>query len=353
MYGNSPKASKGSEEKLVGFYNVFRQEDVSIHKIITEQIHLLESSGLAAASQAINVIFAGTEHQSFRVPTRSSKFVLASSKSSGDEKDTLQLLYNHCVASPRDKVFYIHSKGSFHPSTSNDMLRQNLMKAVVACWQHDGVAHHDVCGLRVSPLPHPHYSGNMWLARCDYIAKLHPPATFGKAMHTITRDAGPKCEPWMVGASRFSQEHWVLSHPSVVASDVLPLPASPEAPVFTWGHKHLPDPGSWTPDLESFPRAGLPFFAFVLKEIAPALACSFKSRRVREYRALYGAGAMAGLPNASIYCQWYPLALAHLEDSRFPMEHPSPIYHSYRADMLAVRDGDCAPSPAAHGRQRL
>ena len=350
---NSTHLPTSQEENLVGFYNVFRNDRRHFKGIITEQIHHLESSGLALASQAINIVFFGKKHKSFRIPSKSSKFVLSSSKQFGDERDTLQLLHNHCIDNPRDKVFYIHSKGTFHPSTSNDMLRQNLMKAVVACWQHDGVAHHDVCGLRVSPLPHPHYSGNMWLARCDYIAKLHPPATFGKAMHNITRDAGPKCEPWMVGASRFSQEHWVLSHPSVVASDVLPLPASPEAPVFTWGHKHLPDPGSWTPDLETFPRAGLPFIAFVHEEIASALACSFKSHRVREYRALYGAGAMAGLPNASIYCQWYPLALAHLEDSRFPMEHPSSSYRGYRADMLAVRDGDCAPSPAAHGRQRL
>ena len=132
-----------NEDELVGFYNVFRQDRRHFKGIITEQIHLLKFPGLAAASRAITVVFAGSNHRSFRVPTRSSKFVLASSKSSGDEKDTLQLLYNHCVASPRDKVFYIHSKGTFHPSASNDMpsvgeqrhaARQNLTKAVVACW---------------------------------------------------------------------------------------------------------------------------------------------------------------------------------------------------------------------------
>ena len=140
------KAKKSDDivkHQLVGFYNIFRQDKRHFKGIITEQIRLLKFSGLAAASQAINVVFAGSNHRSFRVPTRSSKFVLASSKSSGDEKDTLQLLYNHCVASPRDKVFYIHSKGTFHPSASNDMpsvgeqrhaARQNLTKAVVACW---------------------------------------------------------------------------------------------------------------------------------------------------------------------------------------------------------------------------
>ena len=67
---NSTHLPTSQEENLVGFYNVFRNDRRHFKGIITEQIHHLESSGLALASQAINVVFAGTYHRSFRVPTR-------------------------------------------------------------------------------------------------------------------------------------------------------------------------------------------------------------------------------------------------------------------------------------------
>lgn len=44
-----------------------------------------------------------------------------------------------------------------------------------------------ICSSRMSPLPHPHTSGNMWLAKCDYISQLIDPkalseGTLPKAM---------------------------------------------------------------------------------------------------------------------------------------------------------------------------
>ena len=312
---NSVEKPYNQSKNIVGFYNVFNKKEDRFKRILAEQINLLESTGLVEASKAIHVVYIGKEPSAFRVPSFSSKFVVSSRSLSGSEQFTLQLLYDHCVDNVRDVVFYIHSKGTFHPTDENEILRRNLMKAIAACWKLNGMAYSDVCGLRASPLPHPHYSGNMWLARCDYVAKLHPPATFTQAMAAATNDVRNLrgCMPAIIGSGRFAQEHWVLSHPSVVASDVLPLPSSPAAPLYTWAYHDLPDPQSWTPDLRTFPRPGLPVSPFLAKGfLLSRLACSSESHRLFEYRALYGAGATAGLPCASMYCQWYPLAFAQL-----------------------------------------
>ena len=328
---------------IIGFYNLFKQDENIFRMVVDEQIQFLESSGLSAASRAVNVVYFGVEHESFRVPTNSSKFVLARSSFFGDERDTLQLLHDHCVNNPLDTVFYIHSKGTFHPSDSNDLLRRNLMKAVAACWQQAGAARHDVCGLRASPLPHPHFSGNMWLARCDYIATLRRPADFEAAMGAAARDREPECEPWMVGADRFSQEHWVLSHPSAVVADVLPL----SDPLFVWGYDDLPDPGSWAPALATFPRPSLPFAPFLgpRREFFPFLACAYPSRRAQEYEALFGPGAAAGLPCASMHCRWYPAVLAQLRDA---VGEASPV-GAFLRDLFSEGAPQCGPAQPAAG----
>ena len=48
----------------------------------------------------------------------------------------------------------------------------------------------NVCSSRFSPVPHPHTSGNMWLARCDYIKKLIDPLIFEAAMNSLDYDGG-------------------------------------------------------------------------------------------------------------------------------------------------------------------
>ena len=332
--------------KLVGFYNVFKREEDFFERIIKEQVQFLEDSGLSAASQTINVVYFGPKLHSFSVPTNSSNFVISTKSSShGDERVTLQLLFDHCTKNRYDRVFYIHSKGTYHPSDENDLLRRNLMKAVVACWRLNGVAGSDVCGLRASPLPHPHYSGNMWLARCDYISKLHAPLTFEQAMDLATQERRPRCHPAFVGSSRFSQEHWVLSHPSVIVSDVLPM--SRQVPVFAWGYENLPNPESWTPDLETFPRAVMPFSPFLGKNkmFAYLLGCAYESQRIREYHTLYGASVMAGLPCASMYCQWFPFAFAQLHT--YNIAGCDRQIGQFLEDMLAVSTVDGGPPPLA------
>ena len=230
---------------LTGFYQTFEKDELIYNRIIAEQMNHLESSGLMKVIHKLHLNYVGPRNYSLKKSTNSKKIVVHK-HSNGLEELSLQRLHKHCVRNPQDNVFYIHSKGTFHPSANNDRLRQNLMKGVVSCLQGGELSRSDVCGLRATPLPYPRISGNMWAARCSYIARLPDPASFQHAMERISAPQLGKCEPWALGRGRESAQHWILSHPSAVVSDVLPpIAAARGHPLYTWGYGHLPDPAAW------------------------------------------------------------------------------------------------------------
>ena len=99
----------------------------------------------------------------------------------GGEDVTLRSLWEYCRAanpSHDSKVVYLHSKGSFHPNESNDNLRRFLTEGALSQECAHLPTECNVCSSRMSPHPHPHTSGNMWLARCNYITKLRDPYAF-------------------------------------------------------------------------------------------------------------------------------------------------------------------------------
>ena len=139
----------------------------------------------------------------------------------GNEVITLHSLWEFCKKNPQtEKVVYLHSKGSFHPSPENTILRKFLTAGALSEECALVGTQCNVCSTRFSPLPHPHTSGNMWLARCDYIRNLINPLQFEETMNSIysPRTNTAQCkrrQPWCVGLERYSAEHWVHSHPSV------------------------------------------------------------------------------------------------------------------------------------------
>ena len=90
----------------------------------------------------------------------------------GDESQTLGLLCQHCVENPSDTVVYLHSKGSFHAKEENNRLRRLSEECAHVPDQCN------ICSSRFSPLPYPHTSGNMWVAKCVYVRKLINPNEF-------------------------------------------------------------------------------------------------------------------------------------------------------------------------------
>mmetsp|Transcript_32255 Transcript_32255/g.48659 ORF Transcript_32255/g.48659 Transcript_32255/m.48659 type:complete len:126 (+) Transcript_32255:527-904(+) len=110
----------------------------------------------------------------------------------GDEVDTLQALWQHCVAHPHEIVSYFHDKGSFHNTSENVKARRLGTKSTFH-FHADSILRNNlhecnVCTARFSTQPQYASAANMWTAHCDYVRKLLPPKTYSAAMQTMLDD---------------------------------------------------------------------------------------------------------------------------------------------------------------------
>lgn len=186
---------------------------------------------------------------------------------------TLHSLWEHCAENLDGKVVYLHSKGSFHPSYQNDKIRRFLTEGALSKECADLPAACNVCSSRMSPIPHPHTSGNMWLARCSYIAKLMDPNNFQAKMLDHYGVGANPC----VGTGRYAAEHWVNSHPHNSPCDL-------STDKYVWNYRGVPS-GNFVKELKLAPR--YPMSAYVLG------ACSNHGQsvmdRLEEYQVLYNS----------------------------------------------------------------
>jgi hypothetical protein len=198
----------------------------------------------------------------------------------GDEIETLDLLWEHCLDHPNKKVVYSHSKGSFHAHTNNNKLRRFLTRGALSGECADMPLSCHICSSRMSPLYHARTPGNMWSARCSYVAKLMKPSKFEQEMNRIYE--GLRIREWCVGTGRYASEHWIHSHPSAKACDLC------TDPKFKYGYANIPH-HDFEMDLKPAPRFGMDVFMFdhcddkVDKKL---LTVSF---RLEEYKHLYNA----------------------------------------------------------------
>jgi hypothetical protein len=172
----------------------------------------------------------------------------------GSEMLTLDALWGYCQDQPSATVAYLHSKGSFHPRPENEVMRQLLTQAALSQDCFDSVTATtttaktapnvknsttlcNTCSFRMSPYPHQHTSGNMWLAQCHYIRQLLQPSVFAHRMESYRPwlSTDPTMGEWCIGVDRYAAEHWVHTHPYNVPCDLY-IPDS-----FTWGYEGLPD----------------------------------------------------------------------------------------------------------------
>jgi hypothetical protein len=199
------------------FYNVFTKSEKDIdlvRSIVTEQLSYLKPQ---------HEVFVRSIGTRFEIENT----IRIQHDNTGWEIGTLSLLWDYCKKNPDKKVAYIHSKGSYHYTESNAKLRKLLTRGALSEECANLPSSCNVCSWRMSPLPHPHTPGNMWLARCEYIKRLIDPYQF-EAQMAFVRD--PKDPPPCVGKGRFAAEHWVHSHPNVMPCDL----ATDKK--YTWGH---------------------------------------------------------------------------------------------------------------------
>ena len=191
------------------FYNLFvaNESDSSrVLDIVTEQKALLRPEHKPFFIQSIGPF-------ELKIPDAT---VLGHSRF-GDEMITLNSLWDYCKRNQWvDMVVYLHSKGSLRNTQENENLRKFVTAGALSkeCASMDP-SMCNVCSSRFSPLPHPHTSGNMWLARCDYVRKLIDPLDFERRMDEFTTNCTEEAKESCDGRLRFSAEHWIHSHPSV------------------------------------------------------------------------------------------------------------------------------------------
>jgi hypothetical protein len=196
---------------------------------------------------------------------------------------TLKALYDYCLHAPDDKkVIYLHSKGSFTDNKGNSKLRRFLTAGALsrecASISPDMC---DVCSSRFSPVPHPHTSGNMWLARCSYIKTLIDPMEFVDAMERVgTNYTGGK-DYWPCdGRQRYAAEHWVHSHPSAKACDLY------TQRTFVWNYEGVPRVSKFLKNIELARAPRFDLQAYIIHRVCPGRGVTLQPR-LREYSILY------------------------------------------------------------------
>ena len=227
-----PVLPDGGKGTSFGFWHIFGGSEVDFRPIVLRQMDYISTTGLL---NAINHIFYNTlggEHVigdmadfANRYYYSSSKFSHISHHSKGWETLTLTHLYDFCQVNPNSKVLYFHDKGSFHKISISEEKQLQFAK-YLNCFVLNthclkALDDFDVCGMRFSPIPSPHYSGNYWWATCAYVNRLIRPdshrwnATFNTAMEHFKGNS-------YIGTDRFFSEMWIASAPNVKPADCMP-----------------------------------------------------------------------------------------------------------------------------------
>jgi len=228
------------------FYNIFIPPDGDYAlSVVAEQLGQYSNSK-AGSRSSINYMLigntdaAGDLHRLCETHNTGTCQLLQAVEQ-GDEVLTLEALYDYCQEHPLSLVKYLHNKGSFHPSPENTAFRNLLTKSVFSDECQDiPIDECTVCAARFAPLPHTHFTGNMWTAHCSYIQKLIRPSLFESKMNEMVdysfavnnETIFPKPHgraqilnkhyAGRFGLGRFSSEYWVGSHPTLRPCDVFP-----------------------------------------------------------------------------------------------------------------------------------
>mmetsp|Transcript_5674 Transcript_5674/g.8479 ORF Transcript_5674/g.8479 Transcript_5674/m.8479 type:complete len:476 (-) Transcript_5674:1476-2903(-) len=233
---STTKVVRKKTSEVVAFYNVYA-EGPYYRSIVREQLTVLNNSGLYDKLTKIKYATIGADSSRVLISTKS-KYEKIGSFSNGSEVNTLMLLYNYCLQKPKKehiKVLYFHNKGSFHSSEKNTEFRRALDCFNLNPYCLEALDQYDTCGWRISPVPHIHYSGNMWWSTCVHIRRLVRPDSFEK---NVTFSSGsmnivsPNSTQWKedidkhsqiptFGFGRYFAETWIGSAPSFQPSDCM------------------------------------------------------------------------------------------------------------------------------------
>jgi len=167
-------------------------------RVFQEIYREVESSGLSTASKEIHFSIVGRSR--FRLPEGTNIVVHNSADLIRGEFTTLDLLRNRALENPDGYYLYIHTKGisRFWNRAIRDWRRYMTYFCVT---QYSQAIRHledsDACGVDLSPVPKPHFSGNFWWAKGEYLISLP----------SISSISSPDSE--FVHSLRHNAEFWI------------------------------------------------------------------------------------------------------------------------------------------------
>jgi hypothetical protein len=189
-------------------------------EVADQQWRLLLSSGLYDAAKEVHVCCNGqpwtfTDWFNTKLPDLQEnkvKLISVCNHAAFHEWPTLNYMHDQCKQSTSNfLVCYIHLKGLLRYGDPNVADWREFMNwGAIERWQDNvtALADHDCAGTNWNTEPWPHFSGNFWWARSDYIKKLDPLMhPEDKLNRQITQFKPHPTEPhW-----RFDNEAWIGS----------------------------------------------------------------------------------------------------------------------------------------------
>ncbi len=180
-------------------------------EVVTEQFRLFSHAGIPF----VTAVVLGAIEEAYWVVeaaqrARLNLIVAAAIPDLGRfETPTLNILYHFARNSPLHACLYVHTKGVSQPDDLYKAAWRRIMqKHVVADWKENlnRLAVADLVGVNWQDSPDfPHFAGNFWMARSDWIASLESPECYRQKFPDI----------WLAGNSweRMHAEMWLGSQP--------------------------------------------------------------------------------------------------------------------------------------------
>lgn len=279
--------SNDTNSKAVVFYNLFAK-DADVPRVVKLARDQLSKIDPAHHELRINMIGAIKEISTLGLDSTVAQQATRRHYQEGNEDLTLHDLWSYCQDAPPSKVvIYIHSKGSFHDKAPNNHLRRYATAGALSEECRTMPDQCNTCSSRMSPIPYPQSSGNMWAARCGYVAKLMDPKKLVSAMETTPGTR--RGYAWCVGRKRYTNEYWLYSHPEASPCD---LDADEN---YVWGYRDnllALTKAKFKKDLKPAPRFELSRFTSKYVALPSARTCQgvgeTEHERLVEYKSLYG-----------------------------------------------------------------
>lgn len=139
-----------------------------------------------------------------------------------NEIHTLQYMHKYCTQYKNESfpVLYIHNKGGKYPSIYSYFTRtismEGLVKHADLCLSVLDEKRNTVCGVRFSPIPYPHFNGNMWWTTSTYITELPLPNEVDINYSSLSESGN------LYGLNRYYSERWILNFYYNTLYDILP-----------------------------------------------------------------------------------------------------------------------------------